>query len=472
MILEQSTPFEFLEITTEHFLWADEGTQAHNILHALNEAFPITLHGLSLSIASTDCLDEDYLYKLKTLADYVDAPLVSDHLSWTGIKGVTTHDLLPIPYTQQALEHIIPRIRTVQDYLKRPFAIENPSTYMQFSNNHYSEVEFIRTILEETSCYMLLDVNNVYVNAFNHGFCPYDYIDRLPPKAIKQIHLAGYDHHGTYLHDTHGRKVSEEVWDLYKYTIERFGTVATVIEWDQNTPSLQVMSKEAHKVQAILKETQAKQHQDAPTLLKAYDQASSKHSISYLACLERFQYHIVRNETDDTEWIAPPHHAISKTEQLAIYRNHYRMPLLRHLHDTYPATVEYLGEHASNMVFHHYIDHYLSTHLNQHFYGEALPSFLSQNFDQVSSIDDLKYPTQFIRDLCLFENTMARVSKSTSVSDKKLPADSNHHIINCTYDVITAYENWLDAEAISEPLKINCTIQICWHDDDVHYHLK
>lgn len=468
LILDKPTPIDFLEITTEHFLWHDKKSEAYDILCAIKEAFPIILHGLSLSIASTDSLNKEYLFRLKHLANDLNTTLVSDHLSWTGINGVNIQDLFPIPYTNEALEHLIPRIKYVQNYLERPFAIENPSTYLQFSSNHYSEIEFIRILLDETSCSMLLDVNNVYVNAYNHGFCPYHYINHLPTHAIQQIHLAGYDHHGTYLHDTHGRRVSQEVWDLYQHTIKRLGNIATVIEWDNNTPPLEVICREANKARAIISNassTQSDQKDYALIPPLSYKPSTHHVKIPYKKCLEQFQNTILQNTKNDVEWIAVTDPSQKAPEKLDIYKKHYTMPLLECLHEDYPATTDYMGR-ASHFVFHKYTDNHPPTHSNADSYGDALPDFLSEQRDNFSLLDSLIYPIDFIIDLCLFEKTMKQLSNSITSSDP------THHMIHCYYDIINAYDAWLDAKTFPDPIKKNCEILLYRHGHEIYYSIQ
>jgi uncharacterized protein len=203
------------------------------------------LHGVSLSVGSTDPIDFEYLKKLKALGKRVNARWVSDHLCWTGVTGLNTHDLLPMPYTDQALRHTIERVRNIQDFLERPIALENASTYLEFSASKWPESEFIAALAEEANCGILLDVNNVYVSSFNHGFDPKKYIDNIPKDRVVQMHLAGHADKGTYLLDTHSDHVRREVWDLYRRAIRRIGSTSTLIEWDDDIPSWEDLALEA-----------------------------------------------------------------------------------------------------------------------------------------------------------------------------------------------------------------------------------
>jgi hypothetical protein len=207
----------------------------------------VVLHGVSLNVGSTDPLDFEFLKKLKALGKRVNARWVSDHLCWTGVTGKNTHDLLPMPYTDQALRHTIERVRNIQDFLERPIALENASTYLEFSASKWPESEFISALAEEADCGILLDVNNVYVSSFNHGFDPKKYIDRIPKDRLVQMHLAGHTNKGTHILDTHSDYVIDNVWELYRYAHRQLGGASTLLEWDANIPAFDVVHGEALK---------------------------------------------------------------------------------------------------------------------------------------------------------------------------------------------------------------------------------
>ena len=217
------------------------------MLDQVAERYPVVLHGVSLSVGSTDPIDFEYLKKLKALGKRVNARWVSDHLCWTGVTGLNTHDLLPMPYTDQALRHTIERVRNIQDFLERPIALENASTYLEFSASKWPESEFIAALAEEADCGILLDVNNVYVSSFNHGFDPKKYIDNIPKDRVVQMHLAGHTNKGTHILDTHSDYVINTVWELYRYAHRKLGGVATLLEWDANIPEFDVVHGEALK---------------------------------------------------------------------------------------------------------------------------------------------------------------------------------------------------------------------------------
>jgi uncharacterized protein (UPF0276 family) len=251
-VLEQRPEsVDWFEIISENFIEAHKGYW--DFLADVRADYPIVMHGVSMSIGSTDPLRRDYLKKLKTLADFLETPWLSDHLCWTGVQNKNTHDLLPVPYTEEALRHIVGRIKQVQDTLGRRIVLENPSTYLEFKDSEIREWEFLGRMAEEADCSLLLDVNNVYVSAFNHNYDARIYIDAIPADRIVQIHLAGHRNFGTHIIDTHDGHVIDEVWDLYRYTIKTKGAISTLVEWDDHIPEFDVLSAELDKARLAAK---------------------------------------------------------------------------------------------------------------------------------------------------------------------------------------------------------------------------
>jgi uncharacterized protein (UPF0276 family) len=244
-ILKNNPTIDWFEVLSENYM--DTGGRPLHVLDQVAERYPVVLHGVSLSVGSTDPVNFDYLKKLKELGKRVNARWVSDHLCWCGVTGLNTHDLLPMPYTTEALRHTIERVRVIQDFVERPIALENASTYLEFATSTWPESEFLATIAEEANCGILLDVNNVYVSSFNHGFDPQAYIDRIPRDRVVQMHLAGHTNKGTHILDTHSDYVIDTVWKLYRYAHRRLGGVATLLEWDANIPEFDVVHGEALK---------------------------------------------------------------------------------------------------------------------------------------------------------------------------------------------------------------------------------
>jgi uncharacterized protein len=234
---------DWFEAITENFLHSQGRPRL--ILERIAERYPVVLHGVSLSIGSTDPLDFDYLARLKRVAARVTARWVSDHLCWTGVAGINTHDLLPIPFTEASLRHVVHRIRIVQDILERPLVLENPSTYLTYTASTLGESEFLSRMAAESGCGLLLDVNNVYVSARNNDFDPVAYLAALPHERIVQIHLAGHQDLGTHVIDTHDGTVVDAVWELYAQATALTGGVSTLLEWDARIPAFEALHAEA-----------------------------------------------------------------------------------------------------------------------------------------------------------------------------------------------------------------------------------
>jgi uncharacterized protein len=252
-ILKHQPAVDWFEIISENYI--DSQGRPRYVLQQIAERYPVVMHGVSLSIGSTDPLDFEYLGKLKRLAREIDAKWISDHLCWTGVLGRNTHDLLPVPFTEQTLRHVVERVRTLQDFLERPFVMENPSSYVTFQDSTLDEWEFVTRMAEEADCGLLLDVNNVYVSSFNHDLDPETFLRALPPERIVQFHLAGHSDYGTHLIDTHDDHVIDPVWQLYRLVHQRTGGASTLLEWDARIPPFPVLHAEVLKAKRFLGET-------------------------------------------------------------------------------------------------------------------------------------------------------------------------------------------------------------------------
>ncbi len=248
-ILEESPEIDWFEIISENFM--DSQGWPRYIINQIAEQYPVVMHGVSMSIGSTDPINIEYLKKLKILAKEIDAKWISDHLCWTGVLGKNTHDLLPLPLTEESLKHVVERIKMVQDILERPLTLENPSSYVQFQEDTFTECDFIREMANESDCRLLLDLNNVYVSSFNHNFDPLEYVKALPLERVVQFHLAGHTNKGTHIIDTHDDHVVKPVWELYAETIKLTGQVSTLLEWDANIPEFPELRKEVLKAKEI-----------------------------------------------------------------------------------------------------------------------------------------------------------------------------------------------------------------------------
>lgn len=248
-VLETAPRVDWWEVISENFMVA--GGNPRRVLREVCKRWPVVLHGVSLSIGSVDPIDESYLARLAVLIDEVDPPIVSDHLCWSGFGGHAVHDLWPLPYTEQALSHVVSRVAHVQERLGRRILLENPSSYVTFAASDLSEAEFLAEVAERADCGILLDVNNVYVSCHNHGWDPDDYLAAIPPQRVGQIHLAGHSDRGAYLFDTHDHPVCDGVWQLYRRAAARLGLVSTMIERDDHIPPLAELVDELTRARAI-----------------------------------------------------------------------------------------------------------------------------------------------------------------------------------------------------------------------------
>lgn len=242
-LLETLPAIDWIEVISDRFM-QDIEQRRLDVLERVRAHYPVALHGVGLSLGSVDPLDTGYLARLKTLAETVDAVCVSDHLAWSSFAG-TELDLLPLPYTEEALRHVVERVRRAQDQLGRRILLENPSSYVSFSASTMSEWEFLAAVAHEADCGILLDLNNVHVSARNHGFAALEYVRALPPGRVCQLHLAGHRDLGDVLVDTHEGPVPPAVWELYRECLRWHGPVPTIIEWDTGVPALDVLVSEA-----------------------------------------------------------------------------------------------------------------------------------------------------------------------------------------------------------------------------------
>jgi uncharacterized protein (UPF0276 family) len=377
-IFEHTPQVDWFEIISENFM--DTDGRAKRNLARVRENYPIVMHGIAMSIGTVDPLDSEYLSKLKELIDFADPVWVSDHLCWTGVAHKNTHDLLPVPYTDEALKHIVARIKQVQDYLERPIALENPSTYLEFTSSHIPEAEFMAAMAAETGCHLLLDVNNVYVTCYNHRLDAKAYIDALPLDKVVQIHLSGHSNYGTHIIDTHDDHVVDEVWALYKYVIHTAGrSINTMIEWDANIPEWDVLYAELLKAKAATAD--ARHYAPLPDL--ACDRLSCQQPIatSLQQSQARMQAAILPAASIDeppTAWIHTKHQ-FAPAEQLAVYVNAYRSRLQEVTAEDYSVLKHYLGDAVFAKLMRDFVNCVESAHFNIGRYAAHLPAFLSQH---------------------------------------------------------------------------------------------
>lgn len=248
-VLKERPEVDWFEIISENYMV--DGGKSLDYLTRIREHYPMVMHGVSMSIGSTDPLNMDYLKRLKALVNRVEPAWFSDHLCWTGVDGLNLHDLMPLPYTDEAVRHVADRISRVQDFMGRQMLLENVSSYMSFSDSHMSEWEFFREIVERADCLILLDINNIYVSAFNHNFDPYTYLTAIPTERVYQFHLAGHSRENDFIIDTHDQAIIDPVFDLYGAAVQHFGRVSTMIERDDNIPPLPELLDELKQLRRI-----------------------------------------------------------------------------------------------------------------------------------------------------------------------------------------------------------------------------
>lgn len=252
-VLNDKINIDWFEVVSENFM-VDGGKPKH-YLHSIRELYPMVMHGVSLSIGSTDPLNIDYLRKLKVLTNELQPEWISDHLCWTGAHEKNSHDLLPLPYNDEALNHVCQRVEQVQEFLGRPILLENVSSYLTYKNSEMTEWQFFNEVARRSGCEILLDINNIYVSARNHDFNPQDYLNGISKDKVKQFHLAGHSDYGDYVIDTHDHPVADPVWQLYEKALQRFGWISTMIERDDNIPPLAELLAEVETARNIATKT-------------------------------------------------------------------------------------------------------------------------------------------------------------------------------------------------------------------------
>lgn len=248
-IVDEKPDVDWFEIISEDFMV--EGGSPLYYLDKIREHYPMAMYGVSLSIGSCDPLDKDYLVKLKQLVERIDPLWVSDHLCWTGVNGVNMHDLMPLPHTEETIQHVVARVKKVQDFLGRHILLENVSSYVSYRASEMTEWEFLSEIAKKADCLILLDINNIFVNAFNHGFSALDYLDGVPEERVRQFHVAGHENCETHIIDSHDNTIIEDVWELYEQGAKRFDSAATLIERDANIPDLSELLNELQYAKQI-----------------------------------------------------------------------------------------------------------------------------------------------------------------------------------------------------------------------------
>jgi uncharacterized protein (UPF0276 family) len=482
-IVEQHTPLDWFEVISENFMVA--GGRPLEVLDRVRADYPVVLHGVSLSIGSADPLDRDYLRQLSRLAHRTKPAMVSDHLCWTGVGGHTLHDLIPLPCTQQAVSHVVERIRTVQEILEQHILIENISSYLEFSCSTLKEWEFLTTIAEQADCGILLDINNVYVNAFNHRFDPRVYIDALPSERIAQFHLAGHSDCGNYLLDTHDHPVHPEVWSLYEYAVRRFGEVSTLIEWDDNIPEFADLAEVAAEARrrcasAITAKTQcaATRPRDGAQVWRYEVRSALRH------LQESFYGAVVSTSAEHTPLTATAicrevkgDERLAPSARIAIYSNAYFSRLLDCLSEDFPAAKMAVGESAFEEVARAYLTQYPPTEPSIAYAGRYFADFLPRHTVSISR--------PFVAELAGLERALIEAFHAADAPPLKAdemraiaPAEwsafnvRTHptvQVLDCrwrVHDVLSAIK---EGRGYSEPARETCSLLVWRKSAQVYY---
>lgn len=348
--LNTRQPLDWLEIITDNFLV--EGGKPLVMLDRIRRDYPVAMHGVAMSIGAAGGVDLAYLRRVKALADRIEPLWVSDHLCWTGAPPQHLHDLYPLPYTDEAARHVIEQIRRAQDVLQRRLVLENVSSYIDFKHNASSEWQFLAHIAEAADCLLLVDVNNIYVSSVNHGFDPMTYLRALPARRVQQIHLAGHSDNGSYIIDTHDHPVAQPVWDLYAQACRLYGSVATMIERDDDIPDLDVLLEELTIARHIASDVA---REDVPVGSSSPGansnvQAEAPTDRTEAPPLQQLQrglasYILGDGATDSapvSDWIRTPP-GVDAGQRLGIYHNAYRARLAEVLAESFAKTVLYMG---------------------------------------------------------------------------------------------------------------------------------
>jgi len=477
--IKQNQPeVDWFEIISENYMDTDGRPKRH--LAEIKERYPIVMHGVSLSIGTVDPLNSDYLRQLKKLMDWVNPAWISDHLCWTGVAHRNMHDLLPVPYTEAALKHIVDRIKQVQDFLDRPIALENPSTYLEFTSSSMPEAEFMARMVEESGCWLLLDVNNVYVSCYNHRLDPKSYIDSMPLNRVVQVHLAGHENHTTHLIDTHNGPVIDDVWQLYRYVLSRCEHLPnTMIEWDDDIPEFPVLYAELEK---------AKHFAAAPAVESlilprfTYSSTESPSNISpTLIDEQQWLQQAIFVENADLLILNQRIKAkenFPQQAQLGVYINAYKYRLFDVVYEDYSAVKHYLGDEAYEALLWQYIQACRSEHYNIARFSQGLPDFLRQTMPEdgfvfaLSTLEaamlrvfDAPESEVFSADR-LMHLTESSLMNATLVMRKALVCLSFGHAINDYYQCV------MDESVFEHPYEQRMTHLIVFRDNDALWRLE
>jgi len=380
-ILNHQPSIPWFEALSDNYL--NPGGQPLSYLEKIRQNYPITLHGVGMSLGSTDPLNLNYLTRLQALAKRIEPVYISDHLAWSSINGHYLNELLPLPYTEEMIQHLVERILQVQEFLGQRILIENPATYLKFTHSTMSEGEFLGELVKKADCYILLDLNNIYVGSVNHGFNSLEYLNAIPTERVKEIHLAGYQEKEEYIFDTHGYPVHPPVWELYAQALAILGEVPTLIEWDTDIPDFEVLMGEASKAQNILNENQTREKLTPPN--SPFVRGEEKEIVMDENTIQKLFYQAVIEDTSKlNEYLKAPQNLTQK-EGLGIYRGSVNGKLTRTLKSIYPVVFNLVDSQFFNATAVSFIRRFPSLSANLGDYGVQFPDFLA-NFPPVAKL--------------------------------------------------------------------------------------
>ncbi|MCA0371184.1 MAG: DUF692 domain-containing protein, partial [Proteobacteria bacterium] len=474
-IFEHTPPVDFFEIISENFM-DTQGRPIRN-LEKIRAHYPVVMHGVSMSIGTLDPMSSVYLKKLKDLVSWLNPPWITDHVCWTGIAHTNTHDLLPLPYTPQALAHLVDRINRVQDALGRPMGFENPSTYLEFGASTMDEAEFLAQMVDRSGCQLLLDVNNVYVSCYNHRWDVKTYLDTLPLDRVVQIHLAGHANKGTHIIDTHDGPVIDPVWTMYQYVVEKAGrTPNTMIEWDDKIPEFPVLFAELEKARQAART--AAHHGPLPDLKQAKDVTPFDTQTDFGGVLTRMQDAILAGSKGPSTahtWIRTKAD-FAPDVQLRVYINAYRWRLKDVVAQDYDVLATCLGAQVFTELLNDFVETEVSTNFNIGRFAAKLPDFLKK-----------KYPQDpFAYELCILENAIAQLADEPETS----PLETRHlegvtpenlmqmrlfprkslALFDFSYDVNAYFGAFVEKRPLPVPEKKQTYLAVYRHDAEMWRH--
>ncbi len=380
VVTEEWPKMDWFEAISENYM--DTGGRPLAILEKVRQHYPVALHGTALSIGSIDPPNENYLKRLKALIERIDPFIVSDHLCWSGVNGEVLHDLLPLPFTEEAIDHVVRHVDEVQNFLGRRILMENVSTYLTYRHSVIPEWEFLTEVAKRSGCGILIDVNNIYVNAVNHKFDPLEYLEAIPGDYVGQIHLAGHTDMGKFLFDTHSAHVIAPVWNLYREALKRWGRISTLIEWDEHIPEFSELVAEVEKTREIyLSFPDESELMQKPVTAGAHHRAISDEKAPTLKEVELWmKSHIVHTKNvripQTIEVGLNPQGGDPGEERLSVYAGGYVARIYESLKEVYETIFHLLEDEIFSRLAEGYAETYASQHYNLNFAGRHFAEYL------------------------------------------------------------------------------------------------